>query len=144
VSVAAFYNATNVTVLMGLLSLMTIATAVVVSAVGEVVVGKIRAASRIRQLTDADQSRLQRIRMYYIGYSVAQILCATGQFAVTFFLPQINSNVSGPLWIWTGVAYPGLLFSLAFFFVILALKRKDSRLLRANEKDVSMGIVPAT
>jgi hypothetical protein len=132
VSVAAFNSPTTVTILFGLLTLMLLVTAALVSVVGEYIVQKLKASSRFRKFTEKDVAQLKQIRVYYISYSVAQVACAVGQFTVTLFSAPINDNTSGPVWIWAGVAFPGLLFAVAFLFVILAFKRKGKRLLQAN------------
>jgi hypothetical protein len=42
---------------------------------------------------------------------------------------------SGSTWIWAGVAFPGLLLSCAFFFVMLVFRKKNRRVLRGETKN---------
>lgn len=100
---------------------------------GETVVARVLHSAAIRTLDESDHSRLKSVRLYYATYAIAQVCCASGQFAETFFTAAINADTEGPTWIWAGVAFPGILFSLAYFFVLFALKRKDKRMLRGGE-----------
>lgn len=121
-------------VFFGLLALIAVVEAVVVLASGSLVIDRLQKGFRLQQMADHKTERLQRIRVAVIGFAVAQILCSVGQFTVTFFTSSINSGDSGGLWIWVGVAYPGLLLGGAYFFILAAFRRKPRTLCKPVEE----------
>jgi hypothetical protein len=101
------------------------------------VIRRLKASKKYRSHKQSDMDRIRRVTMGFTAFSIAQISCAIGEYTgkllfcffaffpsllVLFFQPQINAY--GPLWIWMGVCYPGLLFMLAFGFIMIAFKRK--------------------
>jgi hypothetical protein len=74
-----------------------------------------------------------------------QLLCGwictfrfVSKFDLYFFCKQLMQPFlvsSGSTWIWAGVAFPGLLLSCAFFFVMLVFRKKNRRVLRGETKN---------
>lgn len=136
ISASTFGNMTTMRVLVGLLALMTCATAVLVAGLGSVVIRRLRVADQLRA---GEPARVQRIWAFILIYCVAQIFCAVGQFVITFYQEEISTP--GSRWIWLGVGYPGVLFSLAFFPVLLAFQRVDVDSMRMKRKSRSGSVV---
>jgi hypothetical protein len=120
VAVAPFPNI--ISVFVGLIAAMTFIVGIVVFIFGNLVIDKLKNAAKFRSLSDKDLRRMTKVRIYVIGFAVAQCLCALGEFTVTFFGAELIAD--GEKWIWLAVCYPGLLYGLAYFFILFALRRK--------------------
>jgi hypothetical protein len=84
------------------------AMAVTVLVLGELVIRSLTMASKFKS-SSRDGKILRSIRRYYLAYGVVQVLCAAGLYAGLWFEPLLSQV--GPVFIWVGVAYPGLLLS---------------------------------
>jgi hypothetical protein len=120
VAVAPFPNIASVFV--GLIAAGTFIVGIVVLVLGLLVIQKLKKAAKFRALKEKDLRRMTKVRIYVIGFAVAQCLCAVGEFTITFFSAELIAD--GEKWIWLAVCYPGLLYGLAYFFILFALRRK--------------------
>lgn len=117
---------------MGLLAGMTVVVAVGVFACGTIVVRRLESSKKYKSFSSKEQSRIGRVRLGFTAFAVAQILCAVGQYVVLFYEAEINSTAE--LWIWVGVWYPILLFSLSYYLILFALKYRPGNKSFDNER----------
>jgi len=120
IAVAPFPNMASVFI--GMIAGGTFVVGILVLIVGHLVLRKLARANKFRQLTEKDLRRMSKVRSSVIAFAAAQCLCAIGELTVTFFGPEIVAD--GEKWIWLGVCYPGLLYNVAYFFILFALRRK--------------------
>ncbi len=139
-SLSGSWSRTAFLVFLGMMVLMTWTTAVYVPVRGEMVIAALRKGGKFHNQSEKQKVLLSRIRQYYIMYAVAQVVCAAGQW-IGFYFEAIFST-DAATFIWAGVAFPGLLLAFAFFFVLLAFRKKDRRILRGKEDssgDIKVG-----
>jgi hypothetical protein len=135
ISFVAFPTSYGAEVFLGFISFMSICTAVSVVVLGEHVLAKLRECALTRKFGQQDVKRMRAIRLHYIAYAVAQIICATGLFVVQFFSEAIKNF--GPSWIWAGIGFPGLLLGVAYYFILFALRRKHPTVFQTQDVALS-------
>lgn len=118
-------------IFVGLFAVMVVVAAMIVLVAGIIVLRRLQRAQSRKSFTETDLKRIRRVKITFVIFSVAQCLCVVGEFTVTFFQTRINSGSSGYLWIWMGVGYPGLLLSLALFFILAAYYKKDPKVVKS-------------
>lgn len=130
---AGIDGASNVQhLLRGLLTMGTLAISLVAGIAGWIVLTRLKRAEKFREFGDEDRAQIRRVTIHLVVFVGAQFLCTTGEFVVVFFPEQ--TIAAGPIYLWLGVFYPGILFLLAFFFILLALKRKQTNMRSGHDK----------
>lgn len=126
----------DVNMFVGLIGMMTVVEAIIVLVAGSLVVSRLKRSQRFKSFSESDAKRITQVTIAFVAFSIAQVLCGTGQFIVTFFPAEIAATPE--TWIWAGVWYPILLYSGAYLLILYALRyRSGNSKLRDKQRSQS-------